>query len=462
MPPLRALLVCAALLLCAAAAAAQERPHLSDDPEVNRARALIRAGAHQAALAVLRPMAAEAAGRTDRTDVLFLTGLAAMRAAERPGRAEARRAALLDEAVAALRAILVERPGLVRVRLELARAFFLKREDGLARRHFERVLAGNPPPAMEANIRRFLGEMRARKRWTARFGVALASDSNINAASEDDTILIPVFGQTLPFRRAADAGPKPGLGVAAWGGAEYEHPLGGSETSRLRLRAGADFSRREFAGQAFDRTSLSVHAGPRWLAGPATGLSLLASLRRHFAAGESHSRETGLRVEAEHRFGRTVTGQARASRHRRSHARSKALDGPVTAVSLAGAWTATPRLRLDALIGWGRERTRRERERNASRRARLGVTAALPWGLTAGAAAEWRLTDYDGRWFLLTPGNVPRKDRMRVLSVSLFHRAFTVRGFSPRLTLARETRKSNAQLHDYRRTRAELSFVRQF
>ena len=36
------------------------------------------------------------------------------------------------------------RPGLVRVRLELARAFFLKGEDSLARSHFERVLAGKP------------------------------------------------------------------------------------------------------------------------------------------------------------------------------------------------------------------------------------------------------------------------------------------------------------------------------
>ena len=448
-------LLLTAMLALAGAAAAQERPHLSDDPEANRARALIQAGEHEAALSILRPLAAAAAGRDDRTDILFLTGLAAMRAAQLPERAEERRDALLDEAIAALRAILIERPGLVRVRLELARAFFLKREDGLARQHFERVLAGSPPPAMEANIRRFLHEMRARKRWTARFGVSLASDSNINAASEDDTIRL--FG--LPFRRAADAGPKPGLGVAAWGGAEYEHPASG----RMRLRAGADLSRREFAGRTFDRTSLSVHAGPRWLAGPATGLSLLASLRRHFAAGESHSRETGLRFEAEHRFGRTVTAEVRASRHRRAYADNpETLDGPVTAVSLAGAWTATPRLRLDTLMGWARERTGSERERNASRRARLSATAALPWGLTAGAAAELRWTDYDGRWFLLTPGDVPRKDRTRILSLSLFHRAFTVRGFSPRLTLARETRKSNAQLHDYRRTRAELSFVRQF
>ena len=390
----------------------------------------------------------------DGADGLFRAGMAALRAAG--GREGGRRERLLDEAVAAFRAILVERPGLVRVRLELARAFYLKREDGLAREHFERVLAGRPPPAVAANIRRFLEEMRARRRWSAHFGMALASDSNPGAASADDTIHI--FG--LPFQRAPEDRPKPGLGVAAWGGAEYRHPLNG----RTRLRLGGDLSRVEHGRKAFDSTSLSVHAGPHWLADADTELALLASARRHMAGGESYSRETGLRLQAAHRLSQKLTAQVQASWHRRAHAdrRNRGLDGPQPEASLGAAWLATPQLRFDALAGWARERTRSERWRNTSRRARLGVSAALPHGFTLGAGVEWRLTDYEGRWFLLTPGNVPRKDRTRILSVSLLHRAFTLGGFSPGLTLARETRRSNAQLHDYRRTRIELRFVRQF
>ena len=457
MPGLRAPLLALALLLGAAApVAGQDRPHLSDDPEVNRARALIEAGSHGPALALLRPLAAKAAERPDRADILFLTGLAATRAAERPGRADGVRAALLDEAVAALRAILVERPGLVRVRLELARAFFLKGEDTLAREHFERVLAGNPAAAMQANIRGFLDAMQARRRWSMSLGAALTSDSNLNAASAGDTVHI--FG--LPFRRAPEAGPKPGLGVAVWGGAEYRHPLG----ERLRLRLGGNASRVEHGNRAFDRTSLSVHAGPHWLAGPGAEVALLASARQHLAAGERHSRETGVRFELARRLSRKLTAEGQASWHRRTHARagSRALDGPHLAFSLGAAWLATPQLRFDALAGWAQERARSETWRNARRRARLGVSAALPRGFTAGAAAEWRRTDYDGRWGVLTPGGVPREDRTRVLSVSLFHRAFTLGGFSPRLVLARESRRSNAQLHDYRRTRIELRFARQF
>ncbi len=462
MPALRALLpalvLAVALPWCGAPpAGAQERAHLSTDAEVNRARAQIGAGRHYAALSILRPLFA-AADRADRTDIRFLTGLAAMRAAERPGMEEKERDALLDEAIAAFRAILVESPGLVRVRLELARAFYLKGEDTLAREHFERVLAGKPPPNMEANIRRFIGEMRARRRWSAHFGMALASDSNPGAASADDTIDISLFGQTLPFRVGEDSGPKPGLGVSMWGGAEYRHPMG----ERHRLRVGGDFSKLEHGEKAFDRTTLSVHAGPHWLAGPDTEFAVLASVRRHRAAGKNHSQETGLRFEAERRLSRQVSAQARASRHHRVHARDKALHGPVAAASLAVAWLATPEVRVDALLGRGRERPRAERWRNSTRRARLGLTAALPMGFTVGGGAEWRRTDYVGRWWLLTPDHVPRRDRTRVLSASLHHRAFTINGFSPRLRLVREARTSNAQLHDYRRTHIELSAVRQF
>ncbi len=134
-----------AVLLPASALSASERPHLSSDPRVNDARTLIEDGRFPEALAVLRPLAPDHA---DRTDVLFLVGLAAIGASQQAGAGEEERTALLDEAVAALRAILVDRPGLTRVRLELALAFFLKNEDDLSREHFERVLAGGPPPTM--------------------------------------------------------------------------------------------------------------------------------------------------------------------------------------------------------------------------------------------------------------------------------------------------------------------------
>ena len=73
------------------------------------ARDLIEAGRFDEALAILRPLARN---RTVEVNLLFLTGLAAMGAAQRPGISDEVREALLDEAVAVFRSMLVKRPAL--------------------------------------------------------------------------------------------------------------------------------------------------------------------------------------------------------------------------------------------------------------------------------------------------------------------------------------------------------------
>ena len=106
-----------------------------------------------------------------RVGLLFQIGMKALTDAEQADDNKARRP-LYDKAIAAFRLILVNHPELIRVRLELARTFFLKGQDGLARRHFELVLAGGVPPPVAANIHSFLNVMRTRKRWTGYFGAA--------------------------------------------------------------------------------------------------------------------------------------------------------------------------------------------------------------------------------------------------------------------------------------------------
>ncbi len=425
--------------------------HLSSDPQVIHARALIERGQFGEALRVLRPLAPD---HPHQTDVLFLIGLAALGASQLPQATESERIGFLDEAIAALREILIDRPGLVRVRLELAHAFFLKGDDDLAREHFERVLAGKPPAAMIANIQRFIEVMRARRRWSGWFGATLAPDSNINAASDAGTIYI----HGLPFHRDADAGAQSGLGIVLWGGGEYQHPL----TRQTRLRAGVDIARREYAGRDFDQTSLSAHTGPRWLINRETEMSLLGSVRRRWAAGKPQSRERGGRLDVTHRLSGRVVGNGRGSWHQRDYDRDQHLDGSRTDLSLSLRWQATPTMQADATIGYARERTQSTVWRNSGKWLRLGASLALPRGFTAGGSGEWLWTDYEGNWAPFTPDGSARQDGARILRASLFNRAFTVFGFSPKLALVNEVRESTAQLYDYRRNRAELQFVRQF
>ena len=425
------------------------------DATETSAGALVDAGRFEEAIVVLRPLLEQ-----DQIEpgALFLYGLASLEASQRPGRTDDEREVLLDEAIAAFHVMLVQRPELVRVRLELARAFYLKGQDGLARRHFEAVLAGGVPDEVAANVNLFLEEIRSRGRWSFNLGFALAPDSNIGAGSEERTIYIPVFGQPLPFERDAEELTSSGVGVSVWGGAEYQVPIG----ERLRLRAGADAARREYSGSEFDQFYLSTHLGPRWLVDQDTEGSLLASARQRWVGTVPDSRELGARLEVARRLTPRVTVFANASWHDRRYRTRSLLDGPVWDASLRGSWVVTPTVRADLSAGYAEERPERDRERSRSRWLGAGVTVALPLGFTVGGGGEVRWTDFEDEWFPNTPVGEDRSDRTRSVRLSVHNRGFTVLGFSPAIVAVHEERETNAQLYDYKRTRGELRFVRQF
>ena len=87
----------------------------------------------------------------DRTELSFREGMEAMSQNQ------------FDAAAQVFRRILDERPDLLRVRLELARALYLAGKDEAARSQFETVLAADLPAPVAENVRTFLDRLRARR-----------------------------------------------------------------------------------------------------------------------------------------------------------------------------------------------------------------------------------------------------------------------------------------------------------
>ena len=414
-------------------------------------RALVDAGRYEEALPILGPLVR---GGEVEADDLFHFGLAAVGASQQAGIGEARRDALLDEAIASFRAMLVDRPDLVRVRLELARAFFLKGEDSLARRHFERVLAGGVPETVAGNVRMFLLQLRARRRWDMHMGAAIAPDSNIGSGSDERTIYI--YG--LPFQRDAAELTSSGVGLVLWGGGEYHYPL----DDRTRLRAGGNLLRREHGGSQFDEASAAVHLGPRILLDGRTEASVLATASQRWAGTVKDFHGLGGRIEASRRLSRSVSASGRLSWEDRHYRTRTSLDGDALDLSLGAGWVVAPTVRLDLSAGYGRERPERERERHERYRVGVGVSVALPRGFTVSGGGEYRWTNYEPGWFPHVEDNGAREDRTWSARASVYNRGFTLYGFSPEVGVVHEVRDTNAQLYDYERTSGELRFVRQF
>ncbi len=429
-----------------------KRKHLSSDPRVRTARVLVKRNRFAEALKILRPLALE--DRPDQTDVRFLLGLAASRGAQAPDLDDEERLALLDEAIATFRSILIRRPDLVRIRLELALAFYLKEDDQLAREHFERALVGKPPPALVANVVRFLSIMRARRRWRGYFGFSLAPDTNINAASDAQFIYI----NGLPFRRGAAGQASSGIGVVGWGGGEYQYPL----AARWRLRAGFDLNHREYPGNQFDQSFVAGHVGPRWLISQNTEMSLLASTSQRWWGGSPFNYDVGARVEVLHRAfaGLLLNGQATWSD--RKYQQQKFLEGSLMVFSLGANYVLLPTVQVNALAGYQQQEAQTRRWSNMGYWGRVGTNVALPFGFTIGLSAEFRWTDYESGWFPFVEDNSDRRDQTRILQATLLNRALTVYGFSPQAVFSNQVRTSNAQLFDYKRNLVEMRWVRQF
>ncbi len=431
-------------------AAPESTESIIDISPIENAQILLRSGQWESAFDILEPLA----GNPEAASLLFDVGMATLDAAHGAELAVKDRNDLLDVSIAAFLAVLSADPDRVRVRLELARAFFMKGEDGLSKQHFDRVMAGDIPPAVAANVQRFLNAIRARKRWTVYFGFALAPDTNIGQVSEQR--IIQLFG--LPFQRNNEP-PTSGVGLRLFTGGEYHYPL----NQRTRLRLGVDLSQRDYERRLYDRSALSLHVGPQFLVSQRTSVSLLATTTRRWEAGRISSNDHGVSFEGRHQTGpRTLLNFDLSWAERYYREADPQNNADVLDFILGGRFYATPNLSFSGSLVWGRERPRFINNRNKSRGIYLGLNRDLPRGYTVGLNGSLRRTKWDTQ--NQTDDGSLRKDKTTDISINLLKRDLTLFGFSPRITIGRTKRDSNRAPddQDYTRTYGDISFVRQF
>ena len=185
-------------------------PELSD---LRAGRLLIRAGRLEHARVFLER--AEPANEAERIERLFLLGRIELRLGM-PARAAER-----------FGAILALRPELTRVRLELARAYYLAGVDEKARRHLIRARAHELPSSVEAAVESFLRRIDARRRRSFSVSAALLPETR---RPERGTVQIG----GVPFQLNEDATSSSGTGVLLTGGASFSPGPGGRRSRDSR------------------------------------------------------------------------------------------------------------------------------------------------------------------------------------------------------------------------------------
>ncbi len=178
------------------------------------------------------------AKRPDDSELLFLRANVAVEQKE------------YDTAISLYRRILVREPDAERVRLELARTFFLKTDYDNADRQFRFARAGNIDDTVKANIDHFLDAINRLREWTVNFSLALAPDTNQNAATS--AAQVNIFG--LPFALDKNARKQSGIVLS-------DHMLrliGHRFCPTICRRAfGPTLSRTDYSGGQLDGMTLS-------------------------------------------------------------------------------------------------------------------------------------------------------------------------------------------------------------
>jgi len=173
----------------------------------------------------------------------------------------------VSEGLLALERVVLTTPDNDRARVELARGYFLLKEDTRARQEFEIVLAKNPPEEVVANVKNFLRIIRLREAeyqstGSAYVEVAVGHDTNINSAPADGTFFSPLFG--IPLSLTGGSLEEDDEYMTVTTGGKLVHPF---EPGK-QLILGADVSARfNSADDDFETETWNIYAGVRWRSG---------------------------------------------------------------------------------------------------------------------------------------------------------------------------------------------------
>ena len=359
------------------------------------------------------------------------------------------------DAIEIYRDILARHPKLTRVRLELARALFLAGDDGAARHHFELVLGEDLPPAVEQNINRFLYEIRKRKRWQIRAYFALAPDTNITAATDQDKVYI--YG--LPFELSEDAQETSGLGVIGAVGADYFWPL----ADNIKLKSGVDIYHTQYSKSRFNDTFLSGSIGPRFVL-KNTALTPQFTGYYRWYGGEDYNHAYGGQLLAEHVLSPRWRLDGTLSWQQLEYDRDIRRNGHLASFTTRVSHSLTSSSILQFLVGGTWEETRVEDLDNLSLRLGGGFYQDFGRGVTLYVKPELLLRYYDAveSGFAVETGGEDRKDTRYSVSVDLTKRDWSVWGFAPVFGYSYTRNDSNVSFYSYDRHRFQIGLTRTF
>jgi len=348
------------------------------------------------------------------------------------------------------RKILDREPGLLRVRLELARTLFIQKKDEQADYHFRLAAGVNMSAQVRRNIIRFRESIRARRSWRFNLDFGFAPDSNINSATDKQTLDI----HGLPFQLDADARAQSGTGRFVGGDASIRLNRSGHIPIYL-----AAFGRQlRYKDHRFDDIYVGAEAGPEFRLAGGRLRTTATGLMRWYGR-EPLVKSFGARLDFDKLVGGKWTLGGTMLLRRNDYARRSDVDG----------WDAEARLSANRALGpttlgfasVGIQRNWANDSGQAFWRGRIGVgmVKEIGWGLRPQLGIDLARQVGDGP---LAPFGKKRRDRLLQGSFSIYKRDWNLGGFAPSVSVTMTRNHSTLQLYDQKRLRTEIRLTKAF
>jgi hypothetical protein len=385
-----------------------------------------------------RLLEGELAVRPDDSEALFL--LATIAVAQKD----------YDTAISLYRRILVREPNSERVRLDLARAFFLKADYDNADRQFRFARAGEIDDPVKANVDHYLAAINRLREWTLNFFLALAPDTNQNAATSASQV--NVFG--LPFVLDKTARKQSGVGLAGDIGGEWSPILG----DNLKARFGADFYRVDYSGGQFDDMTVSAYGGPQMVFGN-WDISALATGFKRWFANQDYVSGVGGKLAADYGItsgwlvGASVGGQSVTNDFVPEQS------GPLWSVQTQVTYVLTPSSLFQLQLGFNRQGAQVGAYSYSGVWFGGGYSQDLPLGFSAGFQPAYFMTRYDD---VLPAFGKTRSDDAVMLAFTLLNRRLDYDGFTPRFSYVFTEQHSNIPLYSFTRNQFQIGVTSLF
>ena len=354
------------------------------------------------------------------------------------------------QAIERFEAILVRRPELTRVRLELARAYYLTGRDDKAKYHFGLSTGDSLPSSVEATVDEFLRRIDARKRWSVSVSAAILPESNPARRTESEKVRVG----NVPFQLDKDARSSSGVGTLVGAGVSFSPVIADDLRAALAVSAAGKL----YAQSDWNDVSVSGDIGLTRLSDRGS-VSGGLRLGRRWLGGDPDFRSLGPWARMGWRFSASTRLDLDVSALDRNHDTRRFLDGWRISVRPRLRHALDARTLIDAEPGI--EIASARTGHNASRRIGFGVTVsrAFQGGLTVSVSSAVHVRRYDERHPLFGKRRIDRGVRVGVRAL---HRSVQYAGFAPYIGYSFDRTGCNIELYEYRNHGAVVGVTRSF